>query len=54
MGSNLAVEHAGESFVDGKSLDARLQRWGMILMLGFFAVCVGTQTSTAIDSSIWL
>lgn len=48
MGSNLAVEHTGESFVDGKGLDAGLQRWGMVLMLGFFTVCVGTQTSTAI------
>lgn len=53
MGSNLAIEHIGEPwFVDEKGLDARLQRWGMVLMLGFFTVCVGTQTSTAIDSLI--
>lgn len=53
MGSNFAVEHTGQAwFVDGKGLDARLQRWGKVLMLGFFTACVGTQTSTATDSLI--
>lgn len=55
MGSNLALEHTGEPwFVDGKGLDARLQRWGVVLMLGFFTVCVGTQASAAIDSIMWI
>lgn len=42
MGSNLAIEHTGEPwFVHGKGLDARLQRWGMVLML-LHCVCWDT------------
>lgn len=55
MGSNLAIERTGEPwFVDGKGLDARLQRWDMVLMFGFSTVGLGTQTSTAIDTLIWM
>lgn len=54
MGGNLAIEYGRSALIDGKDLDARLQRWGMVLMLGFFTLCVGAQTSTAIGSSVWM
>lgn len=55
MGSKLAIKHTGEPWlVDGKGLDTSLQRWDMVLMFGFSSVGLGTQTSTAVDTLIWM